>query len=42
MAWKIGKGEIKRTGVARRRGSFVARKRVIAPYGKELHVRGIK
>jgi hypothetical protein len=43
VAWKVGKGEVKRTGVRRRRrGSFIVRKRVIAPYGRELPTMGVK
>jgi hypothetical protein len=42
MAWKVGKGEVKRTGVRRQRRGFIVRKRVIAPYGRELHVSGVK
>lgn len=42
MSWKVGKGEIKRTGKRRTRRNFTVRKRVIVPYGRELNVRGIK
>lgn len=42
MAWKVGRQEVKRTGVRRKRRSTVVRKRKIAPYGRELHVTGVK
>lgn len=42
MAWRIGKGEVKRTGRRRKRSNFVVRKRTIVPYGKELPLGGVK
>ena len=33
---------VRKLGVARRRRNFIVRKRSIVPYGKELHVTGIR